>query len=519
MTTLAAIYARVSTDEQAEHGYSRESQIEACRKYAADNGLTVAAEFREDCSGAKLDRPELDALREMIKRREVEAVIIYAADRLSRNLAHSLIIREEWQKGGIELHTVSRGKSEDTAEGRLMENVEAVIAEYEREKIRERTRRGRRAKAESGRWVGGGRAPYGYRKIGKGRDTHLEIDKFEANIVRRVFEMFLGNLDRPPMTLRAICVALQAENVPRPFRGAIWRIGTVSLILTQRAYIGEFVYGGHVVHIPELALIDLAAHDAARLRLERNKELAKRNRKREYLMVGHLRCTCGAAMLGWATTPNDKTYVYYRCRSNSEINTRACGELNLRAEVVDRAIWEWIDGLIRDDDKLVEGVKLMHQQQAEQLGGRRARLATIDEMTEKAERKIKRLASAFAEAEDDLTADALKAQMKLSGKERDSLTATRDTLLAELTGMDLTPAKEEQLRVLVRKIRGRLDFADFEQKRELMDLIDLRARLERDEAGLRWIHITCGLVLETGRLSVESSAVKRGRAGRSRPGR
>ncbi|MBM4422617.1 MAG: recombinase family protein [Chloroflexi bacterium] len=179
MTKRAVIYARVSTDEQAEHGYSRESQVEACRTYAAGNGLTVVAELREDYSGAKLDRPELDRLREMIRRREIEAVIVFSPDRLTRNLAHSLILREELQRAGIELHYCNRGKSENTPESRMTENIEAVFGDYWREKIIESSRRGRLSKAANGKWPCDGHAAYGYRKEGKGRDARLVVHEAE----------------------------------------------------------------------------------------------------------------------------------------------------------------------------------------------------------------------------------------------------------------------------------------------------------------------------------------------------
>src|SRR5581483_163243 len=188
----AILYARVSTDEQAEKGYSLQTQIDAMREYAAQNGMTIVRELCDDYSGAKLDRPALDTLRALLERKEADAVIVYAADRLSRNLAHLLILREEFNRAGIELHYMNRGKSENTAESRLMENVEGVIAEYEREKIKERTRRGKLAKAKAGKWVGAGFVPYGFRKVGVKQDSRLEIDEQEARIVRRIFDMYVG---------------------------------------------------------------------------------------------------------------------------------------------------------------------------------------------------------------------------------------------------------------------------------------------------------------------------------------
>ncbi len=102
MTKRVVLYARVSTDEQAEKGYSLPTQLEACRKYAQVHGLDVVCEISDDYTGTSLDRPGLDQLRGMIARREVEAVIVYTSDRWSRKLAHMLILREEFMLAGVE---------------------------------------------------------------------------------------------------------------------------------------------------------------------------------------------------------------------------------------------------------------------------------------------------------------------------------------------------------------------------------------------------------------------------------
>ncbi|MCA1554291.1 MAG: recombinase family protein, partial [Chloroflexi bacterium] len=157
-------------------------------------GYTVTSELRDDCSGTirMSDRSQGSVMLATLERKEADAVIVYTSDRLSRNLAHSLIMREQWQRAGVELHCVDRGKAEDTSESRLMQNVEVVIAEYEREKIRERTMRGMHAKAQSGRWVGNGHTPHGFARIGANKDARLMLDDYETSVVRRIFYEFVG---------------------------------------------------------------------------------------------------------------------------------------------------------------------------------------------------------------------------------------------------------------------------------------------------------------------------------------
>ena len=91
----AVLYARVSTDEQAEHGFSLDSQLDACRNYAGLHDLEFFDELTDGFSGAKLDRPGLDRARELVEHGQVDAFIVHSPDRLTRNLAHSLLLRDE----------------------------------------------------------------------------------------------------------------------------------------------------------------------------------------------------------------------------------------------------------------------------------------------------------------------------------------------------------------------------------------------------------------------------------------
>ena len=261
MEKSAVIYARVSTDEQAEHGYSLQSQIEACRDYAARNGFNVAIEIKDDFSGAKLIRPGLDRVRKMVTERQIHAVIVFSPDRLTRQLAHSLILREEMMDANIELHYCSRGKSENTPEAKMTENIEAVFAEYWRTRIIESSRRGRITKAANGKWPCDGHAAYGYRKEGRGRDARLVINEDEAHIVRRIFRLYTGQ-NGVPWNPQEIAALLTAEKIPPPNRGhgakrpgSGWYRKIVRGILQRRSYVGEFHYGSHAMHFPDLAIL------------------------------------------------------------------------------------------------------------------------------------------------------------------------------------------------------------------------------------------------------------------------
>src|SRR5262245_19964212 len=139
----AAIYTRVSTQEQGNNN-SIPTQMAACQRYAEQHELTVIATLHDIESGATLNRPGLDKLRQLIQNRMIDAVIVYSLDRLSRNVAHIMLLRDERQRCGVGLHYCVRGESNGSAEDNLFDTIEGAFAEYERLKIKERMVRGTR---------------------------------------------------------------------------------------------------------------------------------------------------------------------------------------------------------------------------------------------------------------------------------------------------------------------------------------------------------------------------------------
>jgi site-specific DNA recombinase len=125
-TRYAAIYARVSTEDQAD-GYSLPSQVEGCQKLASQQGYTVpdAYVFQEDFTGKVLDRPLLPHLRELVRTRAVQAVIIYDPDRLARRFALQVILEEEMDQAGVKLLYVNHTRDE-TPEGRAMGYIRGI---------------------------------------------------------------------------------------------------------------------------------------------------------------------------------------------------------------------------------------------------------------------------------------------------------------------------------------------------------------------------------------------------------
>ena len=218
----AAIYCRVSTDNQ-ERNTSLDSQEEACRQYARELGYTVAEEHvrRETHSGAELwERPHLTQIRKTIKAGEVDALIAYAVDRLSREQAHLYILDDECDRAGAELLFVTE-QFDKTPVGKMIRSVKGFAAELEREKIRERMMRGMQSRIQAGKLPGTARPIYGYRYADETRAA-LVVNPDTAAVVRRIFT--LAAEGTPIIRITAL---LNTEGIPAPRYGGVWQRSSV----------------------------------------------------------------------------------------------------------------------------------------------------------------------------------------------------------------------------------------------------------------------------------------------------
>ena len=185
----AALYARVSSDRQKEN-HTISSQLAALVEYADNHGYLVPPEWRfqdEGYSGATLLRPGLEALRDLAAAGHIQAVLVFSPDRLSRKYAYQVLLTEELSRCGVVVFL--KAQSGETPEDQLLVQFQGMIAEYERAQIAERSRRGKRHRAQQGSINVLSGAPYGYRYIKKSDTTaaYYEVLESEAAIVRLVY--------------------------------------------------------------------------------------------------------------------------------------------------------------------------------------------------------------------------------------------------------------------------------------------------------------------------------------------
>lgn len=388
----AAIYCRVSTEEQGREGTSLDSQLEACLSKAHELGCEVPQEliFRETYSGLQLERPELTKLRELIRNGAIDQLIIYTLDRLSRDPTHGVILTQEFEKHSVKLEAIT--ETVDSSDlGKLITYIKGYAAKLETEKIRERTMRGARTRASQGKIpIGGTGKLYGYTYM-KGKGDHEGIrytNEDEAKWVREIYRWLVEE----GLTVNAVTLRLRALGVPVPGRGQFWRNSVVHEILRNPAYMGKtyvFTYnyaepktklGANAkpkrkklvrkpveewVEIPGAtpAIISQETFEAAQAKLDQNKRLARRNSKRQYLLSGYIFCRqCGRRYRGKNTKPRRgesvSSVLYYQCPGQERIVAPTpCQNRRWNANHLEKLVWEQIEGLLSKPETVLAGLK------------------------------------------------------------------------------------------------------------------------------------------------------------------
>jgi len=381
----AAVYCRVSTENQEQEGSSLSSQRDYCLRKAYDLGYDVPEYFifSEVFSGADTDRPKLNELRSLVKSHTVDAVFCYSTDRLARNPIHIAIIAEECEKRDIELVFISE-PLDRTPEGALIRYVKGYAAQIEREKIRERSIRGKREKARQGKLSTGGPRLFGY-NIVEGRRVTNDT---EAEVIKRIFGWFAGG----GYTLYEAVRQLNQERIPGP-AGGKWSENSVYRLLTHPAYHGvtyAFRYKcvepkrtratrrtrsarklrdmAEWIEIPGAtpAIVSKEVHDAAREQLSINRHKSPVNRKHQYLFTGRrLRCgTCGRSMTGSVKKKAGKPWLFYRCVCNVKPNYyEKCPQPSVSANRIETAVWANLLSILDNPDMLLANIRSRNTQE------------------------------------------------------------------------------------------------------------------------------------------------------------
>jgi site-specific DNA recombinase len=404
---IAASYGR--TSKEKDDAFSVDSQLKANNVFADLHGLTVPDNysFPEDFTGRLLDRPALNKIRELMKEKKIQALIVYATDRLARKVGVADLLLDELFEYGVTLYIVAWGTHvRDTPEDRMRFNFESTYADFERRKIMERTTRGKRQKLEGGIYLGNGYPPFGYQKVGRKRETKLVIIEEEAKIIRLIYVWYAVE----HISVTEIRRRLRGEASPGDTKGyrekgikvreiGDWPEMTIYKILRNPTYKGAMESFGYTLDVP--VIIEPAIWALAAERLTEGRTMSPRGQKYEYLMARRTRCRlCDYAVM---TTPTlrrgELAALYYRCSSvRNQTARRQCSLPRFRVDQVDEVVWTLVRELILDPP----GLRRMLEESQTELIAKYGDLKERLERTEKRlEKERKRLAVLLVEYADN----------------------------------------------------------------------------------------------------------------------
>ena len=486
------IYARVSTDAQEARG-TIGSQLEALRARVAADGDELAGEYLDDgISGARLDRPGLDGLRDAAEAGLFEAVWCLTPDRLSRSYAYQVLITDELARHGVAIRYLDAPDVASDPQARLLTQVQAVIAEYERAKITERSRRGKLFRARAGEAVCW-RAPYGYVRVPRRGDqpAHLVINEEQAAVVRRIFDDYVVG----GRSIRQITRGLNDDNIPSA-AGGRWATGTVGRLLRREVYVGRLYLNRtkmeprpgqrarqvrrpkeEWVLVPCPAIIDEATFDAAARACAENTNFSARRldpNEEGWLLRGLVICTCGARRATDRLRGANGPIRYYECLYRDPVQAgrpeRRCREGMIRADALDQFVFDQLRAALLNPELLLAGEEAVlartpapdDELLATQLDRLRRRLDAGD-----AERR--RLADLYQAGVLDL-AETQRRGRELAERQR-RMTGERDALVAQRRELTTGNRLRQRVDDFAARVNTTIDELDFHQRQRLVRLL------------------------------------------------
>ena len=341
----AVIYARFSSDNQREE--SIEGQVRECREYAKNNGITVIHEYKDRALTASKNTEKRDEFQLMIRdsaKRQFDIVLVWKLDRFARNRYDSAHYKHILKKNGVKVISVTEPISEGS-EGIILEAVLEGMAEYYSADLSEKVKRGQKENAL--KCVNkGGRTAFGYKLVKAGeRSKRYEIDDLNAPYVREIFNRYADG-----DTIKEICNDLNARGITTNYNKP-FHYSTMSLILSNRVYIGEYRYADTVIKDGVPALIEQGIFNKVQARLNKNKRApAAKKATDAYILTTKLFCgNCGAIMAGESGTSRaGTTYRYYKCMTAKR--KKGCHKKPVKKEWIENLVVDQTIKLVFDDD-------------------------------------------------------------------------------------------------------------------------------------------------------------------------
>lgn len=483
-----AIYARTSTGLQ-EKEKTIEQQIQQATEHCMTKNHHVVKVYKDDgWSGAQIDRPALDELRDDAGKNFWDGVVIYDRDRLARKLAIQELVIDELTDKNKDVVFLTEPLAE-SSEGRIMQQIKGVFADYERIKIAERMRRGKMHKAKAGKIVGH-EAPYGYTYIPKSKDqdaTYI-VNPQEAKIVSLIFDL----LAKEHMSVRGIIKRLHEMNIlPRDGK-EYWASSTLSRLVRREDYIGTAYYNKSVSIMPSKdkpaniykrikkssrkykaksewlpidipSIIDLKTFTLAQDQLVVNQAMSPRNIKRNYMLRGLIQCPlCGSLYAGECT----RGERYYRSTLRLRVFPLKadCTCRSINANIIELAVWKKIERLLTNPKLIESQYKKRLKKRSIVQSDTSPKIEAIDKKLEHLTQSEKRLVDAYTVGA--ITMELVKEKLDNIKKQKAMLDVEKKQLTSPTNDRNLH--SELDSKKLANKFTKALENRTEDQKAEIL---------------------------------------------------
>ena len=520
-TLRVALYARVSSDQQAKAA-TIESQLSAIEERITQDTHVLDDELRfidDGYTGSTLLRPALEQLRDVAYAGAIDVLYVHSPDRLARKYAYQVLLIDEFKKSGVEVVFLNHA-IDKTPEGELLLQMQGMIAEYERAKILERSRRGKRHAARRGSVNVLSGAPYGYRYVSvkeTGGEARYEIIPDEARVVAQVFEW----VGVDSLSIGEVRRRLHEQGIKTRTGKEWWDRATIWGMLKNPAYMGSAGFGktrigerlpqlrpqrgqaeqprkAYSVYattveeqefIPVPALISEALFDSIAEQLVENKQRNRQGRRgARYLLQGLLKCACcgysfyGKPSRGGRAQGKTRRYTYYRCIGMDAYRfggNRICDNKQVRTSVLEEAVWEDVSSLLRDPERIQQEY---HRRLADDNTESSLALKQNEATISKVKRAIVRLIDAY---EDDLlTKEELEPRVRQSKNRLTQLEAEHAKLSGRVNEQEELRRVINHLDEFSQQLSAGIETLDWIDKRKV-----IRALVKRVEIGKKDVRV------------------------------
>lgn len=440
---MAAIYIRVSTDFQAEEGYSVEAQKEQLAAYCVAKGIENYDFYIDGgWSGSNINRPEIKRLIKDAEEQKLSHCIVYKLDRLSRSQKDTLyLIEDVFIPNNVSFVSINETLDTATPMGKLMIGILSAFAQLERENIRLRTRMGMTERVKDGYWMGGGRVPFGY---DYDRNQGILIPNKDADKVKKIYNLYIEG--KSPQAIADI-LDLKYDRL-------------VQQILRRKSNYGVIEYNGEEYQGRHQPIITKEIYDKAMQCMDERSK--RRVPTSKHLLTGLLVCGhCGAKMRYQKWGDNGCKLVCYSHQTSKKylIKDENCPQEYIWAHEVEKIILDYLFSLKEDENgnDLDENSVIIETNILQELKDNRDLI----------QKKIKRLYNLYAESDDDILLDTINEQkmrladvelqieaekVKLADSSKKMETAELVTNLSETWDYMNIEEQQKTLRMIINKI-------------------------------------------------------------------